>query len=331
MPSKRSSCRAVARTLAGIIERKRVEEALRQSEGRLRELNEQLEEYGRKLEHKVAERTREIEQRRQVAESLGDILAVLNSNRPLDEILSHIVTEARRLLDSETSAIYRLDEGLGVFEVQTVQGQYAELVAPLQFPPGYRQALQDGQPVAVSDAATVFPDSASAGASVEPFWENLAGYCPAMLAVPLIIHDEVYGGLVLYYSESRVFSGEEVDLAVAFADQVALAIENARLHLQAEEAAILEERGRLARDLHDSVTQSLYSLTLLAEGWRRLSEAGRLDGVEDPLTELGRYRTTGPQRDAPDGARAAAASSGKGRAAWRPAPPPGRCGKTGGR
>jgi signal transduction histidine kinase len=93
--------------------------------------------------------------------------------------------------------------------------------------------------------------------------------------------------LVLYYSEPRVFSGEDVELAVAFADQAALAIENASLHRQAEEAAILEERERLARDLHDSVTQSLYSITLLAEGWKRLERAGRLEDAEDPLGELG--------------------------------------------
>ncbi len=100
--------RAVAQTMAGIIERKRVEEALRQSEQQLLALNEQLAGYGRKLEHDVAERTREIEQRRQVAESLRDMLAVLNSDRPLDEILSHIVLVAGRLLGSDTSAIYRL-------------------------------------------------------------------------------------------------------------------------------------------------------------------------------------------------------------------------------
>jgi signal transduction histidine kinase len=110
---------------------------------------------------------------------------------------------------------------------------------------------------------------------------------PSLLAVPLIVADEVYGGLVLYYPEPRVFSGEDVELAVAFADQAALAIENASLHQQAEEAAILEERERLARDLHDSVTQSLYSITLLAEGWKRLERAGQLEESEDPLGELG--------------------------------------------
>jgi signal transduction histidine kinase len=92
---------------------------------------------------------------------------------------------------------------------------------------------------------------------------------------------------VLHYSEPRPFTEEEVGLAVAFADQAALAIENSRLSQQAREAAVLEERGRLARELHDSVTQSLYSLTLLAEGWKRLAKAGRLEDTDDPLGELG--------------------------------------------
>jgi signal transduction histidine kinase len=103
----------------------------------------------------------------------------------------------------------------------------------------------------------------------------------------LAVAEEVYGGLMLFYSESREFSGEEIDLAVAFADQAALAIANERLRRQAQEVAVHEERGRLARDLHDSVTQSLYSITLLAEGWKRLDRAGRLDDTEDPLAELG--------------------------------------------
>jgi signal transduction histidine kinase len=273
---------ALAHTLAGIIERERVEEALRQSERRLRALNEQLEAYGRKLEQKVAERTREIEQRRRVAESLGDMLAVLNSALPLDEILRYIVSEAQRLLGNDTTAIYRLSRPRGTFEVQTVQGRQADLVAPLQFPPGYRQALLEGRPVAVSDG-----DALSPGRGEMAVPENLVGHCPALLAVPLVLADNVYGGLVLFYAEPRAFRNEDVDLAVAFADQAALAIENARLHRQAEEAAVLEERGRLARDLHDSVTQSLYSITLLAEGWKRLERAGRLEDTEDPLTELG--------------------------------------------
>jgi signal transduction histidine kinase len=108
-----------------------------------------------------------------------------------------------------------------------------------------------------------------------------------VLAVPLVIADVIYGALVLCYTQPRAFAEDEVELAVAFADQAALAIENARLHQGAREAAIVQERARLARELHDSVTQSLYSLTLLAEGWRRLDAAGRLEDADAPLKELG--------------------------------------------
>ena len=65
-------------------------------------------------------------------------------------------------------------------------------------------------------------------------------------------------------------------LATAFAAQSTLAIENARLRERVEYAAVAEERGRLARSLHDSVTQALYSVGLLAEASRFEAE-GRGD------------------------------------------------------
>ena len=75
---------------------------------------------------------------------------------------------------------------------------------------------------------------------------------------------------------------EDIHLATTFGHQVALVLENIELRGQAEQAAILRERNRLARDLHDSVTQSLYSLTVLAEAGRRLAHYGELCGV--PVT-----------------------------------------------
>ncbi len=265
---------AVAHTLAGIVERKRAEEALLEREQQLREM------YGH-LEDKVVARTREIEQRRRVAESLRGMITVLNSDLPPDEVLEHIVTEASQLLGSDASAIYR-SEGLGgAFCTQTVQGSSAEVIGSVDLPPELSQVLRRGKLVLVPDVLAPPGDTPSPS-----FLEHLVASFRTLLAVPLIVKGEVYGGLVLYYTQPRTVSEEEADLAVAFADQAALAIENARLRQQAREAAVMEERARLARELHDSVTQALFSITLLAEAGQRLAGAGNLERVSNYLGRL---------------------------------------------
>jgi len=96
--------------------------------------------------------------------------------------------------------------------------------------------------------------------------------------------------MLLYYAEPRVFFEDEVELAVAFADQAALAIENSRLRDQIQQAAVSAERGRLACDLHDAVTQTLFSASLIAEAlprvWVSHPEQGR-NGL-DELRQLTR-------------------------------------------
>jgi signal transduction histidine kinase len=77
------------------------------------------------------------------------------------------------------------------------------------------------------------------------------------------------------------FTPEDLLVIQSLGDQTAVAIENARLYARSRDLAILEERHRLARDLHDSVSQSLYSLSLLSEGWRRLLRSGEATNVEE--------------------------------------------------
>jgi two-component system nitrate/nitrite sensor histidine kinase NarX len=87
----------------------------------------------------------------------------------------------------------------------------------------------------------------------------------SFLAVPLVVEGQVDHCLACYYAEQQAFSDEEIGLALALADQAALAIENARLYEGAKELAAIEERQRLARDLHDAVSQTLFSASLIAE------------------------------------------------------------------
>ncbi|MFQ6058037.1 MAG: GAF domain-containing protein [Anaerolineae bacterium] len=92
------------------------------------------------------------------------------------------------------------------------------------------------------------------------------------LAVPLKTKTEVIG--VLDVESDRLNAFDESDLVVlqSLAHQAAIAIENARLYEQAQQLAVVEERQRLARELHDSVTQSLFSMTLTAQAARTLLE-----------------------------------------------------------
>jgi signal transduction histidine kinase len=106
------------------------------------------------------------------------------------------------------------------------------------------------------------------------------------LVIPLLVKDELYGGLVLTYPTPRRLSEEEIGLAVTLADQAALAIENARLRTQVRQTAVATERNRLARDLHDSVAQALYSMTLYAEATKRAMAAGKQDVVAENIGEL---------------------------------------------
>ena len=75
-------------------------------------------------------------------------------------------------------------------------------------------------------------------------------------------------------------------LLASIADEVALAVDNARLYAHAEQLAVMEERSRLARELHDSVTQLLYSLTLFAEAGQRMNKAGDHERTEQFLARV---------------------------------------------
>lgn len=234
------------------------------------------------LEQRVEERTREIEQRRQVAEGLHDILTILNSNRPLEEILDYIVVQAGRFLGTNAVAVYRRRGKDGPLSIQAARGLPADFVADAKIHVGrgaVGQAVLERRPVAVSDVSVVFPNGDNL---VPPALRHAHRAC---LAVPLIVKGEVYGSIVLYYPEPREFSADEIELAVAFGDQAALAIENARLRAQAEQAAVAAERSRLARDLHDAVTQTLYSASLIAEVLPRLWERDP-DQVRRSLEDL---------------------------------------------
>jgi signal transduction histidine kinase len=90
------------------------------------------------------------------------------------------------------------------------------------------------------------------------------------MGIPLMVKDKVIGMLGLAHSEPGYYTSQHARLALTIANQAAVAIENARLYEQARHLSALEERQRLARELHDSVSQALYSIALGARTARTL-------------------------------------------------------------
>lgn len=235
------------------------------------------------LERLVEDRTREIERRRQVAESLRETLAVLNSERSAAEILDHIVGQALALLGADAAAIYGIDQPSQILRIRSARGLDPDYVAQMEIPIGTApvgEAVAYRRPVAVPDLRKGIEEVSD---KLEPrtraLLDLLLSQYAALAAVPLIVKGEAYGGLVVYYRTTREFSHEELALTAALGDQAALTIENARLRAHLQEAAATAERNRLARDLHDSVSQTLFSVNLIAgvmpRLWERNPEEGR--------------------------------------------------------
>ena len=81
------------------------------------------------------------------------------------------------------------------------------------------------------------------------------------LGSPLVAGDQVLGWLSCYRGSADDFSIGEISLLVALARQLGIIVENHRLRHRIKEVAVIDERQRLARDLHDSVTQLVFSMT----------------------------------------------------------------------
>lgn len=229
----------------------------------------------------VFERTMEIERRRQMASGLSEVIRLINTNQPLEKSLDFITQQSVGLTSASKAAIF---ERVG-----------DQVIARACYPEG--QTF----PVGLDD-----PDSASARCLLESTflnrlliysrvdpktmksdtsWELVSGQYRTILCTPVLVNDEVFGGLVLYYGEDRTFTPEEINLAHTLADQASLAIANERLKEDAQDAAVIEERNRLARDLHDAVTQTLFSTSLIAEVLPKIWERDS-DQAQARLAEL---------------------------------------------
>ena len=229
-----------------------------------------------------------LKQEKLVASSLRETLAVLNSNKTLQEILEFIVDQAARVMQADGVSIYSPQGKNGFLKIKASRGLPESYIQKAIIPlgllaTGYATLMR--QTVIIPDLDQINDNKIPFDLERKKILENLSQNFKALLAVPLIFpKGEVFGTLDLYYLQTHEFSEGEIQMAKAFSNQTMLAIENARLRERAEQLAILSERDRLARDLHDTVTQTLFSASLIADVlptiWKKSPKDG-LIGLEE--------------------------------------------------
>jgi signal transduction histidine kinase len=122
--------------------------------------------------------------------------------------------------------------------------------------------LQRGEPLLVDDNRDGGHWSQAYQQVVGDLYDTAFAGVRSWMGVPLRVRGETIGFLTVSAPEPQQFRQSHTDLAMAFAAQVSVAFENAELLQQAQAVAATEERQRLARELHDSVSQALYGIAL---------------------------------------------------------------------
>jgi signal transduction histidine kinase len=241
-------------------------------EVRSRELEIQVEE----RTHTLEQRTQEIEQRRQELEALYRADAELHRHLRLDEVLQALADIAVDILTADKSSLLVWDDRRERLVVRVARGFRPETLAHMSFTPGegtVGHVATTGEPFIVEDAHTD-PRIVKRSTIIDP--EGIRSF----MQVPIKVGGEVFGVFSADYAQPRAFGDDEQRLFIALAQRAALAIDTAQLYEQTQQLAVVEERNRLARELHDAVTQTLFSSSLIAEALPALWESDQDEGQQ---------------------------------------------------
>jgi signal transduction histidine kinase len=200
-------------------------------------------------------------------EALSGAVLAIASEIELEPVLQKLVHAARELVGARYAALGTPD-GRGGFERFLTSGMDDETIkriGPLPRTHGLLGAMLEA-------TASYRTDDIRDDPRFE-WWPREHPEMDSFLGVPIVAKGGVLGAFYLTNKEgAELFTDEDQRLIELFAAHAAIAIENASLFERSRELTVVEERNRLARDLHDSVAQTLFSLSLTTEA--ALARAG---------------------------------------------------------
>ena len=216
-------------------------------------------------------------EQRLLAEALQDTAVGLNSTLDLSEVLERILANVGHVVPHDAADIMLIEGGnarmvrnrgydrFGVGDIITeyqfgIEGTYS-----------FKQMSETGEPLIISDTLELGDQWVRTPANA---------WIRSHLSVPICRKDEMIGFLNLNSALPNFFTSTHADRLRVFAGQAAIAIENARLYEQAQQVGVLQERQRLAHDLHDAVSQILFSASVIAETLPRIWDINRERALE---------------------------------------------------
>jgi signal transduction histidine kinase len=214
-------------------------------------------------------------------EAMSDAVLAIGGERSVERLLRRLVHTARELAGARYAAL-GLPDGEGNFAQFITAGMTDEEIAamgPLPRTHGLLGAmLESDAPFRTED---VRRDPRFRG-----WWPSAHPQMSSFLGVPICSRGDVIGAFYLTDKEAApTFTDDDERLIAMLAAHAAIAIDNARLYERARELSVIEERNRLARDLHDSVVQKLFGIVLTAQSAATLLDRSA-DGARTEVERL---------------------------------------------
>lgn len=206
-----------------------------------------------------------------LAEALRNTAVALNSSLDLNEVLDRIVMSIGQVVPYDTANIMLLEGNVARIVrsfgyAERGLANFEKSISKFNITPEKTAIMSN---VIESKGFVIVSDL---GSYNEPYTHAKLTFVRSTVCVPILVANTVIGLINLYGFKPDFFTIEHAENLQTFANQAAIAIQNAHLFEQAQEVAALNERQRLARDLHDSVSQGLFSITIIAESLPRLWE-----------------------------------------------------------
>jgi two-component system nitrate/nitrite sensor histidine kinase NarX len=235
-------------------------------------MSEKLDESYSSLEKKVTDRTRELA-------IMNSIISVASHSLNIQEILKDALSKTVEQMGFEAGAAFKIESDPTTNRLMAQRGFGPAIAIDLASSYAIASQGNSAEPPQVTPFEIAAPQAEKQTLHLEQSGFQL------LVSVPLFTKGRTLGLFLLGKREPGGLSPEELSLLSSIGQQIGVAMENAHLYEQAEQTAVAAERNRLARELHDAVTQTLFSANLIADVVPRIWKRNPDEGLQN-LEEL---------------------------------------------